>query len=194
MAEKRWEFELEGKRHAVELEHNTFSNKRSVRVDGRLLSLPPEVEQPKERNSRHAFRVEGHTCEVVTGYKDRKFVYDFILDGVSNLPEKYSAEMQEALSSNQVKGNLWVISGLFLVIGVGGNWVNWYLAHAKGYYSEELALLMPALAFIGLYFISFPRDFVAQYAGKFSLRIWVAIILAFLIGFANMYAFNHGLY
>jgi hypothetical protein len=194
MTEKRWEFELDGKKHSVELEHNTFSNKRSIRVDGRLLALSPEVHQPKERNNKYAFRIEGHTCEIVVDYKDRKFVYNFILDGSSSLPEKYSTEMTEALVSDQVKGNRWAISGLFLILGAGGNLINWYLAHSKGYYSEELALLMPAIAFIGLYFILFPKDFVSQYAGKFSLRMWVAIILAFVIGFANMYAFNHGLY
>jgi hypothetical protein len=194
MAEKRWEFELDGKKHAIELEHSTFSNKLFIRVDGRLLSLSPEAQQPKDRNSRHAFRVDGHPCEIVIEHKDRKFVYDLILDGLSNTPEKYSAEMKDALSSDQVKGTRWVISGLFLVIGLGGNWLNWYWAHTKGFYAEELALLMPAIAFIGLYFILFPGDFVAQFAGKFSLRMWVAIVFAFLIGFANMYAFNHGLY
>jgi hypothetical protein len=163
-------------------------------VDGKLLSLSPEIQQPKERNSKHAFRIESHTYEIIIDYKDRKFVYNFILDGTPDTPEKYSAEMKEALVSNQVQGNRWAISGIFLIIGIGGNLINWYLAHTKGYYSEELALLMPAIAFIGLYFILFPKDFVAQYAGKFSLRMWIAIILAFVIGFANMYAFNHGLY
>jgi hypothetical protein len=194
MAEKRWEFELDGRKHAIELEHSSNSNKRSIRVDGRLLSLSPEVQQPKERNSKHAFQIDGHSCEIVIEYKDRRFVYDLILEGIPNTPEQYSAEMKEALSSDQVRGTRWVISGLFLFIGIGGNWLNWYWAHTKGYYMEELALLMPAIAFIGFYFILFPKDFVAQFSGKFSLRMWVAIVLAFLIGFANMYAFNHGLY
>ncbi|MBI5950505.1 MAG: hypothetical protein HY865_02510 [Chloroflexi bacterium] len=43
MTEKRWEFEL----------------------DGGLLPMPPEAQQPKERNGKHAFLVNGHPCEVV---------------------------------------------------------------------------------------------------------------------------------
>ena len=194
MTDKRWEFELDEVRHTVELEHTPFSNKHSIRVDGGLLSLLPESQLSKERSSKHAFRINGHACEVVINYKDRKFTYDLMLDGISNIPEKYSLELKEAQSSEEVKGNRWAVIGIFLVVGIGGNWVNWYLAHTQGYYIGELTVITPALAFIAFYFMLFPKDFVAQYTGKFSFRMWVAILLAFLIGFANSYAFKHGLY
>jgi len=194
MTDKRWEFELGEVGHTVELEHNPFSNKRSIRADGRLLSLLPESQQPKERSSKHAFRIDGHTCEVVINYKDRKFAYDLILDGVSNTPEKYALEMTEAQTSEQVNGTRWAIIGLFLVIGIGGNWINWYLAHTQGYYIGELTFIAPAITFLAFYFMLFPKDFIIQYTGKFPLRMWVVIILAILIGIANNYAFEHGLY
>ena len=191
MAEKRWEFELEGVRHTVELEHNIFSNKQSVRVDGRLL---PADAIPQTKGGRHAFRVDGHPCEVVIAPRGRKFDYDFLVGGVSSVPEKYMAEMAEAQSSEHVNSYRWAAVILFLAIGIGGNLINWYLAHAQGYYIELLAFLAPALALLAVYFIFSPKDFVAQYAGKFSLRTWVVIILALLLGLANNYAFSHGLY
>jgi hypothetical protein len=193
MTDKRWEFELEGSRHTVELEHNTFTNKRSLRVDGRLLPLDAS-RQTKERGGVHAFRVEGHPCEVTVSPRGAKYDYDFRLDGVSSVPEKYGLELAEAQNSDEIKGNRWVAIGLFLMIGVGGNWFNWYLAHAKGYYLPELAFLAPAIGFLGIYFIFFPRDFVIQFTRKFPLRMWVALIIAFLLAFANNYAFENGLY
>ncbi|HET7143326.1 MAG TPA: hypothetical protein VFI68_04820, partial [Anaerolineales bacterium] len=80
MTDKRWEFELDQARHSVELEHNTFSNKRSIRVDGRLLILSPESQQPKERSGNHAFRIEGHACKVIVSQRGRKFDYDLQID------------------------------------------------------------------------------------------------------------------
>ncbi len=41
MTKKTWEFRLAGIGHKVELEHNCFSGKRSIRVDGRLLPVQP---------------------------------------------------------------------------------------------------------------------------------------------------------
>lgn len=187
MTEKRWEFELDGTRHTVELEHNTFSNKQSLRVDGRLLGAQPGTP------GRHAFRIEGHTCEVVVARRGRKYVYNFLIDGASNSQEQYSKEMAEAQTSEHMKGMRWAAIIIFLALGIGGNWLNWYWAHTQGFYYDELALLMPALAFFGLYWIFFPKDYISQFSG-ISFRMWIVIVIAFLIGFANMYAFEHGLY
>jgi hypothetical protein len=194
VTERRWEFELDVVRHAIELEHQPRSSKRSIRVDGRLLSLPSESRQPKERNTTHTIRLEGHTCEVVISYQDRRFAYDLTLDGAPNTPEVYSREMTEALGSERVRTTRWTAIGLFLLVGIGGNWLNWYFAHTKGYFFGLLAALAPAFVFLALYFMVFPKDFVVQYTGKFPLRMWLAIIPAFLIGFANFYTFENGLY
>jgi hypothetical protein len=81
---------------------------------------------------------------------------------------------------------------IFLALGIGGNWLNWYWAHALGFYYDELALLTPGLAFLGLYWIFFPKDYVSQFSG-ITVRMWIVIVIAFLLGFANMYALGHGL-
>jgi hypothetical protein len=185
MTEKRWEFELDGTRHTVELEHSIFSNKRLLRVDGRLL--------PQTEGARHTFRIAEHTCEVVINTTGRKFAYQFLVDGVSNIPEQYEKEMSEAQSSEQMRGMRWFAIIICLLIGIASNWLNWYWAHTQGYYYEELALLAPAIGFLGFYWIFFPKDFVAQYSG-ISIRMWIVIALALLLGLANMYAFSNGLY
>ena len=194
MTDKRWEFELDQDRHTVELEHNTFSNKQSIRVDGRLLSLAPESQQVKERSGKQAFRINGHACEVRINYQDRKFAYDLLVDGVSNVPEKYALELSQTLSSPDTDKKRKIIVNLFIWSGLGLSLVSWVMAHTLGYYQELLVAIGPAFAFIGIYFLVFPEDFVQQYTGKFSVRMWIANALAFLLGFANLYAFSHGLY
>jgi len=187
MPEKRWEFELDGARHAVELEHNTFSGKQSVRADGRLLQSPGGAA------GRHAFRIGAHACEVAVAKKGGKYSYDFLIDGVSSTPEQYASEMAEAQTSERMKAMRWWGVIICLAIGVVGNWFNWYWAHSRGYFYDELALLAPAALVLGLYWLVSPKDFVAQYSG-ISLRMWVVIVIAFLLGFANMYALAHGWY
>jgi hypothetical protein len=81
MPEKRWEFDLDGARHTVELEHSTFSKVQSVRADGRLLQAPAGTP------GGHTFRIAGHTCEVVVEKRGRKYAYDFLVDGVSSTQE-----------------------------------------------------------------------------------------------------------
>ncbi len=46
----------------------------------------------------------------------------------------------------------------------------------------------------GFYFLLFPKKFNEHYVGKSNIILVVVLILAFLIGFANYYAFDHGLY
>ena len=188
MAEKRWEFKLDEAGHVVELEHNPLTGKRSIRVDGRLLTLP------NDRGGRYAFRVDGHACEAGILGRGLKFEYDLVVDGVSMVSEQPSPEIVQIQNSSEVNGIRWTVLILFLVFGIGGNWFNWNLAHTKGYYHMELAFIAPVFVFLAIYFILFPKDFVAQYAGKFTFRMWAAIALAFLVGFANSYAFKTGLY
>jgi hypothetical protein len=185
MADKRWEFELDGARHVVELEHSTFSGKQYVRVDGRLLA--------QQEGAQGRFRIENHACEVRVVRQGRTYLYDLLIDGVSNTQEQYAKEWDEAQSSETMKSWRRAAIIMFISLGVLGNWFNWYWATTRGRYFEELALLMPAIMFIGLYWIVFPKDFVAQYSG-ISVRMWIAIALAFLLGFVNTYALSHGWY
>jgi hypothetical protein len=45
MTDKRWRFELDDVKHTVELEHNPFSNKLSIYLDGKLQTLSPKFTQ-----------------------------------------------------------------------------------------------------------------------------------------------------
>ena len=187
MPEKRWEFELDGARHAVELEHNTFSNRQSVRVDGQLI-------QPLSgAQTRQLFRIGNHTCEVSIARKSGKYAYDFLIDGVSNTPEQYSKELAEAQTSERMRAMRWGGVIICLSIGVAGTWFSWSWAHSRGYFYDELAVVAPVAAVLGLYWLVSPKDFVAQYSG-ISLRMGVVIAIALLVGFANMYALSHGWY
>ncbi len=186
--EKRWEFKLDNIGHVVEVEHNPLTGKRSIRVDGRLLTLPDD------RGGRYAFRVDGHACEAGIIGKGLKFEYDLVVDGVSMAPEQPSLEIVQIRNSNQVNNVRGLVSFLLLAVGIGGNWFNWSLAHTKGYYYTELAFIAPVFAFLAVYLILFPKDFLASYSGKFTFRMWAAIAIAFLLGLANSYAFKTGLY
>jgi hypothetical protein len=194
MTDKRWEFDLDGAKHSVELEHNPFSNKLSVRVDGKLQILSPEDRQSKARDIKHAFQINGHACEVVIKVYKKGIEYRFAIDGVSDIPETYAHEIIEAQNNKKEYDSRWVMIGVFLAIGVGGNLINWYFAHTRGFFNGFIALIAPAFTFLAFYFIFFPKDYFLQFAGKFPLRMWVAIILAFLLGFVNLYAFENGLY
>lgn len=194
MADKRWEFELDGVRHSVELEHNPFSNKLSIRVDGKLQTLPPKAQQSKGHDIQHTIQINGHVCEVVIKTYKKGIEYGFAVDGEADIPEVYASEILEAQNGKQENDNRWVMIGAFLVIGVGGELMNWYFVRTRGFFNGFLALLAPALTFLAFYFIFFPKDYVVQFTGKFPLRMWIAIILTFLLGFANLYALENGLY
>jgi hypothetical protein len=99
--------------------------------------------------------------------------------------------MSEIQISDQMKRMRRVAIPIFLALGVGGNWINWYWAHYRGFYYDELAMLAPPPIFIALYWVFFPKDYAAQFSG-ISVRMW--IVIALLLGVANLYAFSHGLY
>ena len=186
MAETRWVFELDGGRHTVELEHNAFTKKGSVRVDGRLLHPLPGP------GGRHVFNIGAHACEAAVRSIGRKFDYELLVDGEPQTAEVSSSVPVEIRNSRDVNSVRWAAVILFLVIGVFSIWLNWNWALTKGYYIGELNVIGPAVIVIAVYFILFPQDFVAQYSGKITPRMWVAIILALAAGFGYMVAFENG--
>jgi hypothetical protein len=141
----------------------------------------------------HAFRIGGHTCEPVVAKKGGRYSYDFLIDGASSAPEQYAKEMAEAQTSERIQGMRRAAILIFLALGAAGMWFNWYWAHTRGYFYDKIALLTPALLFLAVYWIFVPKDYAAQFSG-ISARMWVVILLAFLLGFANMYALRNGLY
>ncbi len=198
MTDKRWEFELDGVKHSVDLKHNPFSNKLSIYVDGKLETLSPETQQSKERDIKHAFRITSHACEVdIKTYKNGGVEYSFTIDGISDIPEVSANKIVEAHNikqAKQAKYERWIVFGISLTIGISTNLVNGYFAHTNGMYNGLLAMFAPVFILFAFYYIFFPNEFSAQNANKFSFRKLILIILAWLLCFANLYAFEHGLY
>jgi len=198
MTDKRWEFELDGVKHSVDLKHNPFSNKLSIYVDGKLETLSPKTQQSKERDIKHAFRITSHACEIdIRTYKNGGVEYSFTIDGISDIPEVSASKKVEAdniKQAKQVKNERWIFFGISLTIGISTNLANWYFAHTNGMYNGLMAVFAPIFILLPIYYIIFPNEFSAENTNKFSLRKLILIILALLLCFANLYAFEHGFY
>jgi hypothetical protein len=110
------------------------------------------------------------------------------------MSKKYSLKKLEELDKKQEKTERWIGLSLLLASGIGGNLFNWYLAHTKGLYSGLLAAFSPALILIAIYSVLFPSEFSVRNIRMLSFRMWVAIVFAILLCFANLLAFEYGLY
>jgi uncharacterized membrane protein (GlpM family) len=110
------------------------------------------------------------------------------------MSKKNSAKTLKAQKEKRDKKEQWIAFGLLFVAGASANIVNGYFAHTKGMYNGWLAVIAPALVLIAIYSVLFPNEFNEQDIRKISFRMWIAIIFAFLVCFANLYAFEHGLY
>lgn len=80
MTTKTWNFELDGFKHTVVLEHGYFSGKRKIRVDGKMVE---ESKKLFDMGSDHIFAVAGHTCSIHIRTNWVTFYYDFAIDGIS---------------------------------------------------------------------------------------------------------------
>jgi len=202
MTDKRWEFEFDGVKHSVDLKHNLFSNKLSIYVDGKLEILPSQIQQSKRRDIKHTFRITSHACEVdIKTYKNGGIQYSFTVDGISDIPEVSASKIVEADNIKQTKQakyeakyGRWVVFGLLFTFGISINAVNRYFAHTNGMFNGLLAMFAPGFILFAFYYLFFPNDFSAENANKISFRQWIFIILTLLFCFANLYAFEHGLY
>jgi hypothetical protein len=131
------------------------------------------------------------SCKVVLRYNNQD---NGTLDGESMMSKKNSTKLMKVKNSKQAREERWVIFGVLLAVGIGGNWINWYFLHTKGLYNGLLAVFAPGLVLIAIYSMLFPNEFNVQNIRELSFRMWIAIILAWLLCFANLYAFEHGLY
>jgi len=80
MASKTWTFRLEDGDHTVQLDHNLWSGKRTVVVDGRSL-----VDETKKFNlvSDYPFDIRGHKGLVRIRSNGIAYNYDVAIDGKS---------------------------------------------------------------------------------------------------------------
>jgi hypothetical protein len=97
-------------------------------------------------------------------------------------------------ASEEAKSRRRTFVGLFLGIGIGGNLLNWTIAHTLGWYIGELAFLTGTVTVMGLYFWLFPKNFYAHYEGKLNILMVLVLIFSLIMGWINYYAFEHGLY
>jgi hypothetical protein len=77
---KSWTIELGGTQHTIELEHNSITGKRTIRLDGN------PVEQSSKFNDTggtYKIPINGSTCTVLIKTNGITYSYDCLLDGVS---------------------------------------------------------------------------------------------------------------
>jgi hypothetical protein len=186
MPVKNWEFDLEGARHKVVLDHSLFMGQLSVRVNGGLLFSGL---QPK--GGRHPFRIGEHICEVVVEPRGDTFAYNFLIDGVPNAPETLAHQPGEAQA--QMELMRWLVPLVILALGIGGLFLNIHLSHNNGYFYRTLSVLTPPGILLGLYMLVFPKEFIGRHSG-ISGRLLVVMFIGFVIGFYNLFALANGLY
>jgi len=186
MPVKTWEFDLEGTRHTVVLDHSTFMGQLSVRVNGGLLfsGLEPN-------GGRHPFRIGEHVCEVVVEPRGDTFAYNLLIDGAPHGPETLAHKPGEAQAQMQLMS--WAVPLAALALAVGGQLLNMYLSSNNGTFYRWLAVLVPPGIIFGLYMFLFPDEFIGSKAG-ISLRFMALMFIGFLIGFFNLYAMANGWY
>lgn len=83
MTSKVWTFDLEDGRHTVELEHNTASGDRMLRLDGQVLEQEKGLDQAAQAwlGSKHPFQINEHSGVAIIGTNGPAFEYSLELDG-----------------------------------------------------------------------------------------------------------------
>jgi len=85
MAYKKWEIELEGQKHRIELEHGYVSGRREVRVDGQVLSELNMKSNLLDFGGTLPFKIGSHEYAVLirTKYLGLAYDYDLVVEGKS---------------------------------------------------------------------------------------------------------------
>lgn len=145
-AHRRWEFELEDSRiegdevatkpvfaprkHVVELDHNHWTMKRTIKLDGQALQhFQIRSYGVPGMTADDLFEVDGHGVVVHTRVQGITYTYDLAIDGVSVQtglpldihPEVYLAEPGK---KDRMPGWAWLFLGLCVVAGIGAIFVG----------------------------------------------------------------------
>ena len=141
MAKKSWTFELERSSpadtaasvyasrtrtsHTLDLEHNYWTAKRTIKLDGNPLS-PDQIRSYGTYGfgSDDLLIVDGHECVVHITTNAVAYKYDFLIDGVSvktgktaKLPPQLF-QMQPGVA-DRIPGWAWIFMVLCFVVGLG---------------------------------------------------------------------------
>ena len=85
MAKKKWNFEVDGTNHSVELEQGSLFGGKVIRVDGTVLDkkLFPRKFGQQFTGSEDRIEVDGHEVIIYTFSNGFSFKHDLTVDGIS---------------------------------------------------------------------------------------------------------------
>ncbi len=200
MAYRKWEIELEGKKHSVELEHGYVTGRREVRVDGQVLPELNVKTNLMDFGGTLPFKVGSHECAVLirTKYLGLAYSYDLIVDGkslktgksqalpaASSLQKNFSLmfspirtiEQAQAIlkSARSFKIFFLVLAGICLITLLSGFGL-FFLHYPK--ISEENFQFYGTL--IGLGLLGFVLNSIIAFCFKKLPQRWAAILLLIL--------------
>ena len=107
MAYKKWEIQLEGQKHSVELQHGYVTGRREIRVDGKVLPEFNVKTNLIDFGANLPFKIGTHDCAVVIRTKNLglRYAYDLWVDGKS-LSTGKSQDLKSSPSSLEKNFNI----------------------------------------------------------------------------------------
>jgi hypothetical protein len=195
MANKTWDIALDDQSHRVEFKQNPISYKREILVDGKSIEIPKEQRRIRwDSGTKHQFDISGHECIIATRSTGFEFTPELYIDGknvetgitlADGDPTKIS---DEAIRSRRIG-----VVAITLLFGIVLSWVNARIVVSNGRFYPELAMLGPVLLVIAGYYAS-NLDDPWVLPKPIPFRMIVMIILAIVLGIANLWASENGLY
>lgn len=88
LAKRRWDIQLDGRSHVVELDHSELSGRAHVRVNGQM-ALDQRARSLRDLlaltslPTGHPFAIDGHSCALRVDPAGLTYGYDLIVDGIS---------------------------------------------------------------------------------------------------------------
>jgi hypothetical protein len=116
-------------------------------------------------------------------------IEEILMDHIEKPNKLYVTQPTETAESKRT-----TLTILFLGIGIGGNALNWLLINTLGWFISELSFISASVLVLGIYFLLFPKMFKEHYEGRHNTMMLIVLIISLLIGFANFYALENGLF
>ena len=195
MSKKAWEVSVEGQPHHIEFSISPWTNKRSIVIDGSKVDLPKEERKIQwDTGTKHTFEVAGHEAIIATRSSGFDIKPQLYIDG-KNVDTGSPIDYDDKTESTEeaAKARRTGVIRIFLVTGIGFFVLNAWLLLSRGGYFPFLAIIGPALAVMGVYYLIYSED-PWELPSPLSLRLILFLILAFGLGIANWWASENGWY
>ncbi len=195
MSNKTWDITLDNQVHRVEFTHSPLSNWRKILVDGNSIELPKDQRRIQwDPGTKHRFDIGSHECIIATRSTGFDFKPELYIDG-NNVETGLSIADEDPtkISEDATRSRRIVVVAITLIFGVGLSWMNARMVLSSGRYYPELAMLGPMLLVIAGYYVSNSDD-PWVLPKPIPVRMIAMIILAFVLGIANLWASDNGLY